>query len=257
MDDKIYPIPGYEGLYGITRGGRIWSYRKWRNYEGRWMDISDNGGRKSVSLTKNKQSKHWGIDSLLRITFQEIPEGMREIPGTDGNYLISKDGEVFSMLTHKMLAPTPGKYGERVVTVPCDGGRKTINVRTTARRIFHDLLPAMKPVAGTNGKYGVTRDGRIYSYITGKFLIGFQGGTSPYLRVKLSDGEGNAFHKSIHRIVAETYLPNPYNLPQVDHINGDEWDNRVENLEWVTGKENTDRAFCRRRILNGEEIQYV
>lgn len=48
----------------------------------------------------------------------------------------------------------------------------------------------------------------------------------------------------VHRIVAETFIPNPDNKPEVDHINRDRTDNRVENLRWVTKLENLqNRAF--------------
>lgn len=61
---------------------------------------------------------------------------------------------------------------------------------------------------------------------------------SGYLRTMLVSDGGKTQTIKVHRIIAQTFIPNPENKPQVNHINGIKSDNRVENLEWSTVSEN-------------------
>ena len=106
-----------------------------------------------------------------------------------------------------------------------------------------------KDIPGYEGYYQVSSCGRVRSldrevinplvgpiHKEGKILLlsmDKRGYTSISLYV---EGKGKYFN--VHRLVAQAFIQNPENLPQVDHINGVCWDNRVDNLRWVTAKEN-------------------
>ena len=68
--------------------------------------------------------------------------------------------------------------------------------------------------------------------------------SSGYLKVGAND-KSKRLNKGlyVHRLVAETFIPNPENKPQVNHKDGDKTNNKISNLEWATHTENMNHAF--------------
>lgn len=86
--------------------------------------------------------------------------------------------------------------------------------------------------------YVITDNGKVISYKFKKPRVmktWLQ--KSGYENIKLCK-ENHTYHFLIHRLVAEAFIPNPNNLPEVNHKNKIRNDNRVENLEWCSRKEN-------------------
>lgn len=94
---------------------------------------------------------------------------------------------------------------------------------------------------GHKTKYVVSTEGVIYNTETNKPLIP-ETTNRGYQRV-LIYYNGKRKHYAVHRLVAETYLPNPKQYPEVNHKNGDKTNNTVYNLEWCTASYNVRHSY--------------
>ena len=107
--------------------------------------------------------------------------------------------------------------------------------------------------------YWVTCDGRVFSELTGDYVVGnfsFDG----YLRALLKKDAGGFATIGIHRLVAMAYIPNPENKPEVNHIDGNKLNNHVSNLEWCFGWENVEHALksgLRKSVLSDDVIHEI
>lgn len=101
--------------------------------------------------------------------------------------------------------------------------------------------------------YEVCLDGRIWSWKTNKFLKPSSNGRGYQHIVLRVNGESRDYY--LHRLVATAYVPNPDNLPEVNHKDGNKENNCFDNLEWVTSSENKKHAV--RAGIKKEKGVYV
>jgi len=94
----------------------------------------------------------------------------------------------------------------------------------------------MKQIKGFEN-YLITLDGRVFSLITMKFLKS-KITNAGYEQIQLFCGKGDYKYFSVHRLVADAYISNTENKPQVNHMDGNKLNNLRCNLEWMTASEN-------------------
>lgn len=98
--------------------------------------------------------------------------------------------------------------------------------------------------------YDITKNGEIINKHTGR-IVKPQPNGKGYLRISI--GKKLMF---VHRLVAEKYIPNPDNLPQVNHKDGNKTNNCVDNLEWVSNSVNRKHAVQSGLHIHGEKCPW-
>ena len=125
------------------------------------------------------------------------------------------------------------------------------------------MIEEWRTIVGYEGQYEVSSYGRVRSldrydrmnrFWKGR-ILNLHTGTGGYLFVGLSSN-GNEKNYLVHRMVAQAFIPNPDNLPQVNHKDEDKSNNRVDNLEWCTSFYNNEygtrkKRWYETRIKNG------
>ncbi len=111
----------------------------------------------------------------------------------------------------------------------------------------------MKDVIGYERLYQISTDGKVWR--DGR-VVADSATSKGYRKLKLcKDGECTTFR--VHRLVAQHFIPNPDDLPYVDHIDEDKTNNAVSNLRWCTHQQNVDWHYDNNPHRRGERKEKV
>lgn len=105
-----------------------------------------------------------------------------------------------------------------------------------------DYMELWVSIPGTDGNIQVSNYGRMRSFLRGsEHILKTQKDSKGYHRLRYTYKRQKLSLK-VHRAVAQAFIPNPNNYPQVNHIDGNKDNNAVSNLEWVTNQQNAIHA---------------
>lgn len=258
MEEVWKPIVGYEGYYEVSDLGRVRSLDRYVNSKYGKRLVKGQILKECVEGRKNRSTDY----TLVFLTINHNFERKR----------------IYEMVAQAHV-PNPDKKTEVIHLNKDKKDNRACNLKWATPSEYADHYlesfrdEIWKPVVGGEGLYEVsnygrvrslnrkspsplTRDGKEVNHTTSftcNILTPIKR-RDDYLTVMMYLKGTTKRTWYIQRLVAMAFIPNPNNLPEVNHINGVKTDNRVENLEWVTGSENINHAMYK---LNGNVVKQV
>ena len=270
-NEQWKPIKGYEGIFLVSDLGRVMNNHGLILKQHRDSCNNPTVRLKDKPMRVAKAVAHAFVPNPDRLQYQGYKDGNKDncradniewiVPdfSNDGQakpVLLVKDGEVLEMYSLRMAAKWLSTTSQ---TIKNAANNKERNIRVNGYYIAwsddtertNQLLEGftiIKNLEGEEwrdlpelqGEYQVSNLGRVKRVKGAERLVKLTTQRNGYVYVTLwIDNTTKCFKTS--RLVAKAFIPNPDNLPEVDHLNADKQNNTVSNLEWVTGEENRRR----------------
>lgn len=229
---KNIVIDGVETKYEVTNEGKVIN-----KISGKEIKVNGEG---AVQLSINGKNKGRRVAKLVAEAFIPNPDPsiylyVTNIDGDKTNNQISNLKWITASENSSHVWENRRKNG----TNPHTGRKKSENIVEKPEKFKINENEKRVYIDGEETPYVITKEGILRNLKTGNILKGSLQGTYPYVNLRWNGKQKN---KAFHRLVAETWIPNPENLPIVDHIDGDRLNYHVDNLRWVTEQENSNNV---------------
>ena len=148
------------------------------------------------------------------------------------------DANAFERMFDKEACKRIGDYGQGVLDVLLD-----LSYYPTV-----DAVPVVwKPVLGFEGLYRVSNLGKVRNKNGEILKQGIKRTNGTCYKIVNLWKDGRYYKKYIHRLIAEAFIPNPNNLPMINHKDEDGTNNSIDNLEWCTREYNVNYGTAKER----------
>lgn len=217
----------------------ISTYGNIKNTEtGYQLEKNYKSGYPTILITHQNISKTHKVHKLVAKTFLQNYDDKLVINHIDGNKSNPKlsNLECISQSENVKHALNNGLYVPNYTF-----GKNEIDDEEEFNKLVSKKIPNYP-------NYSATSDGRIYSHNLNKFMM-LSKMPEGYLRLNIKNDNGQKKFL-VHRLIALTFIPNPENKPQVNHIDNNKSNNCIDNLEWITNKENREHSLRQYRTLS-------
>lgn len=236
MDEEWKWIKGFENQYQASNLGRIRSFKSNKNGA-----ILTGNTLKDGRIRVNLNGKKYLVHRLVLMAF------CPELETEENCLVLHKDGNpANNALENLKWGSYKENANDELMHQRCK--IKKENSEQTRKEQQNLIIEneIWKDIRGFDGDYQISNYGRVKSLKKGKTLIlsPILGRTQDYYTIGLNKN-GEKKHYSVNRLVAEAFVPNPNNYPEVNHIDENTKNNHADNLEWVTHSQNVKHSAHR------------